>query len=168
VNLNEAIILTAYNSWANRRVILKAGHLDWEQLGAEAGLSHGSLLGELVHLIDTQWSWREGAQSGQIPGKTLAPGDFPDFRALRLRWELEDRRLEEYVGRLSAARLESRVSYSWARARPRSKLLWQILVHIVNHGTQHRSEIGGYLGKLGHSPGDLDFIKYAAWRDARG
>lgn len=37
---------------------------------------------------------------------------------------------------------------------------WQLLTHIVNHSTHHRSELGRALGNRGYSPGDLDFIYY--------
>jgi uncharacterized damage-inducible protein DinB len=45
---------------------------------------------------------------------------------------------------------------------PRTRLLWHILQHIVNHGTHHRSEIGNHLAVLGQSPKDLNFMKFVA------
>jgi uncharacterized damage-inducible protein DinB len=40
--------------------------------------------------------------------------------------------------------------------------LWQILLHVVNHGTQFRAEAAIVLTGAGHSPGDLDLMAYLA------
>jgi len=38
--------------------------------------------------------------------------------------------------------------------------LWHCLWHVVNHGTQHRSEAAALLTRFNQSPGDLDFTVF--------
>lgn len=161
----QAVTLVEYNSWANRRVLVKAARLPADALLAPAGLSHQSVMGTLVHMLDTQWYWREGAQNGMLPTARLSLEDFPDIAALRRRWEGEDRQLLDFVSDLSEGELAGSVEYRWTRARPRTRPLWHILQHIGNHSTHHRSEIGLYLATQGQSPGDLDFIKFVGKAD---
>ena len=162
MDTEQAIMLVEYNQWANHRLLLKAAHLTLEQLTTSTWLSYHSVFATLIHILDTQWYWREGAQYGNLPLQTLSPVDFPDIAALRKRWYVEDRALLGYVGGLSVEDLSGLVTYTWPRARPRSRPLWHVLQHIVNHGTHHRSEVGQYLATLDQSPGDLDFMRFVA------
>jgi uncharacterized damage-inducible protein DinB len=158
----QAVTLVEYHIWANHRVLLKAAKLTSTQLLNETALGHGTLMGTLIHILDTQWYWREGAQTGKLPTKTLSLVDFPDIKSLRRRWDEDDRLLLSYVNGLSQTKLNGSVTYNWLWAAPRSRPLWHILQHIVNHGTHHRSEIGLVLATLSQSPKDLDFIKFVA------
>ena len=38
------------------------------------------------------------------------------------------------------------------------RVRWEILFHVVNHGTQHRSKVAMMLTKLGYSPVDMEIL----------
>lgn len=160
MNVRDVLTLVEYNQWANGRILRRAANLPPDELTAPCWLSGGSLINTLIHTLDAQWSWRLACQSGEMPGEQMRADQFADVGGLRAWWVEEDAKLIDYVQSLSNEALGHVVTYQWPRARPRTKILWHILVHIVNHGTHHRSEIGQYLGTLGRSPGDLDFTIY--------
>jgi uncharacterized damage-inducible protein DinB len=56
--------------------------------------------------------------------------------------------------------LDRTIRYRTTRGIPHQNTLWHLLLHLANHGTQHRSEAAVLLTDYGHSPGDLDLIVY--------
>jgi uncharacterized damage-inducible protein DinB len=65
-----------------------------------------------------------------------------------------------YLTRLSDDDMTSLVRYTLDSGQKRERLLWHCLLHVVNHGTQHRSEAAAILTAYGQSPGDLDFTMF--------
>jgi uncharacterized damage-inducible protein DinB len=62
-----------------------------------------------------------------------------------------------YIASLDDAKLNGLYTYSGSDGTTRKRKVWQTLVHVVNHGTQHRSEVAAFLTSYGSSPGELDF-----------
>jgi uncharacterized damage-inducible protein DinB len=150
VSLNT---LVRFHAWANERVLTAAEGLSDEEFRGPAPLDHGTVFETLRHLVDVDWSWRElcvGHDVGQTYAwdHGFALDDLPGIRAFCRK---EDARLRAYVEGLDGAALAEPVG---SRPFPR----WLIIAHLVNHGTQHRSEVARYLTDRGHSPGELDLI----------
>jgi uncharacterized damage-inducible protein DinB len=161
---SNILTLYDYNYWANARVLGAAAHVSPAQFLAPAGLSHGSLRGTLAHILGAEWVWRVRCQAGASPAALLAEEEFTTLGALRLRWNEEEQAMRGFLAGLDDAALRHSIHYTNTKGVPFETVLWQILFHVVNHGTQFRSEAGVWLTQVGHSPGDLDFIAFVRER----
>jgi uncharacterized damage-inducible protein DinB len=156
-------ILFRYNQWANGRILAKAAKLTTEQLTDPSNLAGENLYNTLIHMFDTEWSWRLACQEGAMPGVELTADSWPDFTAFKRAWQEEMDLMLDYVETLNEKQINQTHEYIWtAKAKPRQLTLWKILLHIANHGTHHRAETGRQLNSLGQSPKDMDFIIWAS------
>ena len=84
--------------------------------------------------------------------------------ALRARWREEETAIRDFVVKLTEPDLAHIIKYTQMRGGEGAEPLWQLMAHVVNHGTQHRTEAAALLTEYGHSPGDLDFIVFVRER----
>ncbi len=155
-----------YNVWANNRVLDAAATLTPDQFTEPVPISFGSLRGTLVHLLSAEWTWRMRCSAGISPDALLDEASFPTFATLQARFVLETAQLRRFVAGLDDTALDRRVRYTNTKGAPFETPLWQILLHVVNHSTQFRSEAGVVLTTFGASPGDLDLIAFLRERGA--
>ena len=151
--------LYQYSAWANGRILDTAAGLAPGQLTEGAGASYGSVRDTLVHTMSAQWIWLQ-RWKGVSPRAMLRAGDFPDLDAIRTHWAALERETRDFVEGLGEAQLARVISYTNTRGQEWAYPLWQMLIHQVNHATQHRSEAAMLLTQMGHSPGDLDLLVY--------
>lgn len=147
-----------YNGWANTQIIAAAATLPPEALQEPVASGHGTLFATLLHLLDTEYGWRLLVAAGaETP--VLTTDDIPDLPALTARLQVEDAAMRAYLAGLSAEDLAGAAEHL-IDGTPRSWVRWQVLVHMVNHGTHHRGELAAALTALGASPGELDFLTF--------
>ena len=169
--LGEALhTLYGYNQWATERVLTAADGLTEEQFLAPGGAGHGSIRDTLVHLINVQrrWlSWWDGCCARRSLQSAARPVPPPDLAALRALWEALDRQTRAFVERLG----DEEAARDYVNELPNGAewrmALWQMMLHVANHGTQHRSEVAAMLTHAGHSPGDLDLLFFIQQRGGR-
>jgi uncharacterized damage-inducible protein DinB len=149
-----------YNFWADRRILDTTALLSEAQFIAPAGLSFSTLRGTLVHIIGAEWLWRKRVEEGVSPAGLIPESDLPSYDRIATRWKEEEMGWQDYLVDLDDGDLQRQVRYTNTKGLPFETPLWQILLHVVNHGTQFRSEAAVALTQAGHSPGDLDFIAY--------
>jgi uncharacterized damage-inducible protein DinB len=152
--------LFAYDRWATKQVLTVLDGLDstvWSRPNDVGERGLGSIL---VHHLGASQRWRIGLQTqgtDDEPEPELEP--LPTIDELRQRWQAEWVAVDAWLPALT----DGQVQYVHAGVP-----VWQMLVHVVNHGTQHRAEAAALLTGEGRSPGELDLINYAEERAGGG
>jgi uncharacterized damage-inducible protein DinB len=159
MNKQDIQLLFKYNSWANKHILDATANVTQEQFIAPASYPHGGLRGTLTHALFAEWIWRTRWQ-GESPSHRIKPEDFPTFKSLRSYWENEEKLLIAFLDSLTDEKLNATFKYKNTHGEPFERVLWQAMVHVVNHGTQHRSEAAALLTDLNHSPGDIDLMLF--------
>ena len=159
MNKQDILVLYRYNAWSNARILAAASNVTPEQFLAPTSLPHGSLRGTLVHALSGEWIWRKRWE-GTPQNPTLQPDEFPTFESLQVRWLQEKTRLMDFIADLTDERLYTKVKYISTEGHPHERVLRETMAHLVNHGTQHKTEAAAILTSMGHSPGDIDLIVY--------
>jgi len=159
MNKQDILILYEYDEWSSRKILDAASNLTAEQYLAPVAFPHGGLRGTLVHALSAAWIWRMRWE-GTSPSARFKPEDFPTFDALRARWEIEAENLMKFIDTLTDERLNYKFSYKSLDGIAHERILWQVMAHVINHGTQHKTEAAAILTDFGHSPGDIDLIIY--------
>ena len=161
MDTHALITLYNYYYWATGRVFEathRAGEMAFTTSHPE--LYYGSLQGTLTHILSAEWIWRKRCQEGTSPSVLLDPLDFPTIDDLARRMAEEQSNMLAFLDSLNDADLVSPVNYQSTNGQPYQNTLWHLLVHVVNHGTQHRSEAALVLTGLNQSPGNLDMLIY--------
>jgi uncharacterized damage-inducible protein DinB len=159
--VNKAAIATIfeYNYWANQRILAAASKVREEQLSTPSAFPRGNLRATLIHILDAEYGWRLLLSRGE-EAPDLTEQDFPTLASLEDRWRHEEGRMREYLAGLTDENLQEVVHYTNPQGIARERIRWHGLYHVVNHGTQHRSEAAAMLTDQGQSPGDIDFTVY--------
>jgi uncharacterized damage-inducible protein DinB len=118
--------------------------------------SRGSLHDQMFHVAVTDRAWLRGIQG--IPRKPrLKIDDFPDQTHLRILFDEVKVEVFKYLDTLTESELE-RVPRRFRGP------VWQVLLHVVNHGTDHRAQILRILHDFGAQTFDQDFVLWL-WRN---
>lgn len=119
----------------------------------------GALQRTLLHIVDAEYGWR-GFFEFQKFGEDLNADELQTLEALEKKFQEEERSMRACLDRLTDEDVNKHVQYVNDEGTLRNRVLWHCLIHVVNHGTQHRSEAAALLTRFNASPGDLDFTLF--------
>jgi len=128
-----------------------------EQFTHDVNYSHGSVRDQVVHLMSVDDAWFSGLRGAEIPD-SLDPAALNDRETIRARWDTVERSVRDY---LSTLRDDMLFEKPFAEGEDKDLILWQVLLQVVNHGTDHRAQILRLLSDLGVKTESQDYIFFA-------
>ena len=152
--------LLDYHYWARDRVLAALEPLTSEQYTRDLGSSFRSVRDTVVHVYSADWIWYQRWR-GESPSERIKGDAFPDLPGLRDAWQTLEGQVRAHVASLDAEAIERVMEYRLLNGLPGASPFWQMLQHVVNHGTYHRGQVTTMLRQLGVAPPkDLDLIAF--------
>jgi uncharacterized damage-inducible protein DinB len=147
-----------YSAWASRRLMEAASKLTPEEMARDFKTSDSNVVNTLAHVFAADRIWLSRVQ-GAPRATFLDPTDC-EFMALDREWPALYKRWKEWLTPLTDDGAQAKIAYRDMKGNPYEQPLWQILLHVVNHGTHHRGQAAGFLRAMGHTPPALDLIAF--------
>jgi uncharacterized damage-inducible protein DinB len=156
-----------YTAWASQRLVQAASALTPDELMRDFGTADHSVLGTLVHVYAGDRIWL-GRIEGNPPARFIVPEQDLHLSVLQRDWPALLERWKQWSTLLTEASIHEEISYKDTRGNSSSQPIWQIVMHVVNHGTHHRGQVSGFLRAMGHRPPVLDLRAYYQESASRG
>ncbi|MCA0350363.1 MAG: DinB family protein [Chloroflexi bacterium] len=129
--------------------------LSAEQFVQAVDYSLGSVRNQLVHIISVDQAWFSGLRGVEFL-EMLDPNQFPDLATLRAYWANIEATMREYLANLQDADLQTKP----LDGEDENLIVWQVLLQVVNHGTDHRAQILRLCHDFGIKTSSQDYIFY--------
>ncbi len=149
--------LWEHHWWSLNRIIAEARTLSEEEFKRPLGISYGSFHGALAHLIGSEQVWLErilrGASMSRVPGAE----ELPDLAAMEEAWRSCQSDWKKIFDGADLARV---IHYANTKGAQFTDEVWQIMTHIVDHGTAYRGTLITALRLLGRTPPATGLVMY--------
>ena len=151
---------SAYNHWANKIILQSLSGYSEDQLNQEIVSSFTSLNKTILHMLDAESIWWQRLKLNEhilVPSSQNGM-NFNEASEQLLRTSAS---LEEWVKNANEVNLTHVFEYRNTKKELFKQPVFEVIIHMVNHGTYHRGQIVTMLRQLNISkiPG-TDFVLF--------
>ncbi len=150
-----------YHLWANQQIMEAILLLPEEKHSYEIESSFKSLYKTVLHLWDAESIWW---QRMKLQERISLPSErfTGNMKELTQNLLLQDKQWIEWVSRAQEHMLQHVFQYQNSRKEQFKQPIYQMILHLFNHGTYHRGQLVTLLRQLGLSKiPNTDFISWS-------
>ncbi|MGV3528496.1 MAG: DinB family protein [Flavisolibacter sp.] len=137
----------SYHLWANQQLIATIENLPPGLAEAEVKSSFSSLAKTLLHMWDAESIWW---QRLKLQEKITRPSDEFRGTAPQIGQSLlqQDKQWLDWIAQAQERSLQHEFIYQNTKKEMFKQPVWQMLLHLFNHGTYHRGQVVTMLRQL--------------------
>lgn len=114
--------------------------------------SQGSIRNHMVHMLGADQRWFAGLSGQDVPDFP-EPAAYADRTSVRAAWDTVEQMMRDYLAALKDEHLP--------RLFTQGLSVWQVLFHVLNHGTDHRAQVLAMLNQHhGVATGPQDYALF--------
>ena len=138
----------AYNLWANQKIIELILSLPEEKQMAEVPSSFNSLFKTILHMWDAESAWWQRMKMQEriiVPSENFN-GSIHDVTTGLLQ---QNQQWLEWINNATDAAVDHVFQYYNSKKEHFKQPVFQVILHVFNHGTYHRGQLINMLRQLG-------------------
>ncbi len=147
-----------YNYWAHRQVWACVEKLSDAQFIQEFDYAWKSVHGQIVHVMGAEEVWLTRLRDGISPAILPTPQSYPTRSAIRAKWDKIEKQVTAYVTMLDDNVANEILTYRNTKGTAYQIHRGKILMHLVNHGTDHRAQILYMIHQMGAETIEQDYL----------
>ncbi len=138
----------AYNIWANNKIFDCISNLADDQINREIASSFSSLYKTVLHVLDAESIWWQRiklAEHIEVPSQNFNE----NFTELCKKLTAQSAQWEAWVSNATENQLNHVFAYQNTKKEQFKQPVYEMLLHLFNHGTYHRGQLVTMLRQLG-------------------
>jgi uncharacterized damage-inducible protein DinB len=151
MNLADLNTWLDYHYWARDVILDAVAPLNAEQFTRPIESSFKSVRDTVAHMYGAEWLWYN-RWTGQLDASMPKYDSWPDLTSIKKAWRDHEVRVRTLVNDGGEAGVSRVYNYKSLAGQPTSSQFWEMLVHVVNHGSYHRGQVTTLLRQLGAQP----------------
>lgn len=148
-----------FMKWADDTMLAALSRVPSDRLSHDLGNSFKSLLGTLGHVYLAESVWLRRLQGNQ--NALITDIDEPaDLNALAQAWPALHKTWIDWSESLSGEGWHNSLVHRNSQGREFQMPYWQMVLHLVNHGSYHRGQVATMLRQSGIAPPGTDLVTF--------